>query len=525
MVRHAEQPGHAGTDLDQTAKLRALDVGAYEVGLGPDDRSAELPAAELSDAADDASELQPLAALPETETLLDIEAWVAAQDARARDALAIRIATVMENAQANEWKRNAWHSTWQALESDLTEAREELRRVEAERAALAAVLTKANAELSERDAAIAHLKAADTAQVTALAELAATRSHEQGDYTRGMQELRVHAETLAAQIKALEQRQRRSAESPAAREAEPANLSRALQARTEIAQRASDLIAARDGELAEGRARAGALEAELQAATRQLAEQAALEQSREAALNAAVAQLAASQDRVANLERETTGQSERLAAALAQLAHAKTLVEQAEASRRPLESELARMHTELERETRRANALDAAQRNLALELERTRGALDERDSQLRRLGRYATASAQVSGRIKVGSGRQESNALSETRGLPEHGVTLVPLGDDDDEEAPALRLGRYTTIGRAPESDLCLKDSSISRRHAVLAVGPSGAFIEDLRSANGVLVNQQRIRHARLADGDVIELGAKRFRFTVPAAGPAGAGT
>jgi pSer/pThr/pTyr-binding forkhead associated (FHA) protein len=31
-------------------------------------------------------------------------------------------------------------------------------------------------------------------------------------------------------------------------------------------------------------------------------------------------------------------------------------------------------------------------------------------------------------------------------------------------------------------------------------------------------LNRQRIRHARLADGDVIELGSKLFRFTTPTA-------
>jgi pSer/pThr/pTyr-binding forkhead associated (FHA) protein len=48
---------------------------------------------------------------------------------------------------------------------------------------------------------------------------------------------------------------------------------------------------------------------------------------------------------------------------------------------------------------------------------------------------------------------------------------------------------------------------------------PNGAFIEDLRSVNGVTVNGQRIRHARVTDGDVIELGVKRFRFTSSAPG------
>jgi pSer/pThr/pTyr-binding forkhead associated (FHA) protein len=119
-------------------------------------------------------------------------------------------------------------------------------------------------------------------------------------------------------------------------------------------------------------------------------------------------------------------------------------------------------------------------------------------------------------RIEVGIERGDSNPLSERIEFPDDGATLVPL---DDSEAPAVPLGRHTTIGRARESDLRLKDSSVSRRHAVMTIEPNGAFIEDLRSVNGVTVNGQRIRHARVTDGDVIELGVKRFRFTSSAAG------
>ena len=261
-------------------------------------------------------------------------------------------------------------------------------------------------------------------------------------------------------------------------------------------------------------------------------------QATETALNMHLEQLAARQDRLANLERDATYQSDRFANLQAELAEARALTEQAEASRRPLESELGRVRSELQRETERAdaldgtqqelalelergrtglqreteraNALEATQRKLALELEWTRGALDERELQLRRLERYASTSAQVLSRIKVGIERGHSNPLSETLDYPVDCATLIPL---DDSDAPALPLGRHTTIGRAPESDLRLKDSSVSRRHAVVTIGPKGAFIEDVRSVNGVTVNRQRIRHARLADGDVIELGLKRFRF------------
>jgi chromosome segregation ATPase len=472
--------------------------------------------------------------------------------ARERDALAMRIACFVENAQSNEWKRNVWEDVWHKLDDELTDARALLGRAEAERADFAATIDKVHAELAKRDATIVHLEADRTVQSAALEEFAASRAREQQSYAVSAQELRVHGETLITEIKSLEERHRRSTESVAAREAELAeshaartaleetlrtvqssdsahvaraaelealatNLSHALQVQAEATQRANALVEARERELADERTRAGTLEAELQAAIRHATDRSAAVQATETALNMHLEQLAARQDRVANLEREATFQSERLANLQAELAEAKALAEQAEASRRPVENELGRVRSELQRETERANALDAAQRNLALELEWTRGALDERELQLRRLERYASTSAHVLSRIKVGIERGNTTPPSETLEFSEDGATLIPL---DDSDAPALPLGRHTTIGRAAESDLCLKDSSVSRRHAVVTIGPKGAFIEDIHSVNGVTVNRQRIRHARLADGDVIELGLKRFRFTTsPARG------
>ena len=350
-------------------------------------------------------------------------------------------------------------------------------------------------------------------------------------------------------------------------EALATDLGHALQAQIEATKRANASTEVRERELADERSRASALEAQLQAAVRHATDLSAAARSTETELKMHLEQLAASQDRLANFEREAIYQSEWLANLQVELAHAEVLAEQAEASRRPVESELGRVRTELQRETERANGRDATQQELALELgrvrtelqreterandrdatqqelalelgrvrtelqreteranamdatqqelarqlERTRGALHEREFQLRRLERDSNTSARVLSRIKVGSERENSNPLSETLEFPDDGATLVPL---DDSDAPAVPLGRHTTIGRARESDLCLKHSSVSRRHAVVTIEPNGAFIEDLRSVNGVTVNGQRIRHARVTDGDVIELGVKRFRFT-----------
>ncbi len=63
------------------------------------------------------------------------------------------------------------------------------------------------------------------------------------------------------------------------------------------------------------------------------------------------------------------------------------------------------------------------------------------------------------------------------------------------------------TIGRHPESDIFLDDVTVSRRHA--EVRRVGDFFEvaDAGSLNGTYVNQARVEHERLADGDELQVG------------------
>lgn len=475
---------------------------------------------------------------------------------REREALAAHVARLLENAQSREWKRRVWEDAKHELEKQLEKAHALAARLEAQGADLTAGTAKLQAELDARDAAIATLEQKQATQASSLEEIAAARAHEQERYAAGAQEAREHAEKLAAKIQAAEHERRRGFEALAAREAQlsesrsacvaleqslqtmktgnlglaarvtelesvVSNLSQALQAQTEATTHANGSLDARALELASERSRAAALETELQAATRQAAERSAAFQSIESELAKTRERLATSHERVSAFEREAAQQSERLVTIQAELTQARELAERATASQNTLEEELKDAHSRRQAESERANALDSSQRELALELERARGALGERDMQLRRLERYATSSAQVLSRIKVNIDRESSASIAVAPEPAADGATLVPL---DDSDAPPLPLGRHTTIGRAPESDLRLTDSSVSRRHAVLTVGPKGAFIEDVRSVNGVSVNRRRIRHARLVDGDVIELGVRRFRFTATLSRKADAG-
>jgi hypothetical protein len=69
------------------------------------------------------------------------------------------------------------------------------------------------------------------------------------------------------------------------------------------------------------------------------------------------------------------------------------------------------------------------------------------------------------------------------------------------------------TVGRDAGNDLRLVEDGVSGRHCELQVTRAGVMICDCCSTNGLFVNNQRVKEARLHRGDVIELGGARLRF------------
>lgn len=86
---------------------------------------------------------------------------------------------------------------------------------------------------------------------------------------------------------------------------------------------------------------------------------------------------------------------------------------------------------------------------------------------------------------------------------------------DGTGERYAVTSAAYR-IGRHSDNDLTIQDPSISRQHAEIHRKRDGSFtITDLDSVNGVFVNQQKISSAALADGDLVEMGDKAYRFNI----------
>ena len=82
-----------------------------------------------------------------------------------------------------------------------------------------------------------------------------------------------------------------------------------------------------------------------------------------------------------------------------------------------------------------------------------------------------------------------------------------------------------TSIGRAPDNDVVIKDDSVSQHHATLEWSASGAELTDLDSTNGTFVNGTRVRNAIVENGDHLRFGSAERQFldgrvTYPSATP-----
>jgi transcriptional regulator with GAF, ATPase, and Fis domain len=69
------------------------------------------------------------------------------------------------------------------------------------------------------------------------------------------------------------------------------------------------------------------------------------------------------------------------------------------------------------------------------------------------------------------------------------------------------QLGAAVTVGKAPDNDLVLSDSTVSRRHLSVSRTEAGIEVVDLGSKNGVFVGSTRIQQAIVEPGTLLRAG------------------
>ena len=92
---------------------------------------------------------------------------------------------------------------------------------------------------------------------------------------------------------------------------------------------------------------------------------------------------------------------------------------------------------------------------------------------------------------------------------------LRTLTGDIPEKIFRIVPGGIRTVGRATGADFIVDAALVSRVHCRLtALDDGGLEVRDLESTNGTFVNGQRIDTARLAHGDLLQVGRVEMMVT-----------
>jgi pSer/pThr/pTyr-binding forkhead associated (FHA) protein len=76
-----------------------------------------------------------------------------------------------------------------------------------------------------------------------------------------------------------------------------------------------------------------------------------------------------------------------------------------------------------------------------------------------------------------------------------------------------LKMERQILIGRSNDLDMVLVEDMVSRKHAKISSRGGKINIEDLGSTNGTFVNGEKIKQARLKEGDRILIGTSILKL------------
>lgn len=92
--------------------------------------------------------------------------------------------------------------------------------------------------------------------------------------------------------------------------------------------------------------------------------------------------------------------------------------------------------------------------------------------------------------------------------------TGIEVAIADRGSIATRRFGRRILVGRAGSADIIIDDPRVSRLHARIEMRDDGAYVEDLDSRNGTVVDNVAVTTSRrLAPGDEITVGPASIIF------------
>src|SRR5277367_6567957 len=112
--------------------------------------------------------------------------------------------------------------------------------------------------------------------------------------------------------------------------------------------------------------------------------------------------------------------------------------------------------------------------------------------------------------VSVGREMQDPSPKAPTTLAPRSDVRSFVLrfisGKYQGGEFP-IATDKQILVGRSSDLDMVLVEDMVSRKHARIAMQGEQIWIEDLGSTNGTFVNGEKIKRARLKEGDRVLIG------------------
>src|SRR5580704_16348223 len=112
--------------------------------------------------------------------------------------------------------------------------------------------------------------------------------------------------------------------------------------------------------------------------------------------------------------------------------------------------------------------------------------------------------------VPVGREMQDPSPKASTSAVPRTGgrshVLRFISGKYQGGEFP-IATDKQILIGRSSDLDMVLVEDMVSRKHARISMQGDQIWIEDLGSTNGTFVNGEKIKRARLKEGDRVLIG------------------
>lgn len=107
--------------------------------------------------------------------------------------------------------------------------------------------------------------------------------------------------------------------------------------------------------------------------------------------------------------------------------------------------------------------------------------------------------------------RSEIKDVKETAGAR---LSVVKSSSPDLNCGDAFEIDKDIVLGRTVSSDIVIRDTFTSSKHARVFIKTGHYWLEDLGSTNGTFLNEVLVEQpVILADGDMIRVGGVTFQF------------